>query len=280
MKIILSRKGFDSTYGGCPSPIIENKLVSLPIPEDVENKIPYNKVEICGYNIGDLLRQAGIIPKEYGKEINRCHLDPDIEAGLFGQGFAAAQHLRNQQVELGDLFLFFGWFRELDMQNHKFINENKHCIYAYLQIKEILDLNDKQQRERAKTLSETHPHIIDAKEFYDKESEHQKPENSNLNLLFVASPTLSWDDNIKGCGRLKYSEQTTLTKPNEARSIWQLPAYFMDAKMSYHSNTNRWTRLDDKTCQLRSVSRGQEFVIEENKAIEKWAMDLIRENIL
>ena len=36
MKIILSRKGFDSGYGGYPSPIIETngtkEMLSLPIP--------------------------------------------------------------------------------------------------------------------------------------------------------------------------------------------------------------------------------------------------------
>jgi len=32
MKIILSRKGFDSSFGRYPSLIYENKLISLPIP--------------------------------------------------------------------------------------------------------------------------------------------------------------------------------------------------------------------------------------------------------
>jgi len=39
MKIILSRKGFDSSYGGYPSPILPDKtLLSLPIPY-LRNKI-------------------------------------------------------------------------------------------------------------------------------------------------------------------------------------------------------------------------------------------------
>lgn len=34
MKIILSRKGFDSGYAGYPSPILPNgELISLPIPD-------------------------------------------------------------------------------------------------------------------------------------------------------------------------------------------------------------------------------------------------------
>lgn len=32
MRVIFSRKGFDSAAGGCPSPIVEGKPISLPIP--------------------------------------------------------------------------------------------------------------------------------------------------------------------------------------------------------------------------------------------------------
>ena len=35
LKVILSRKGFDSSNGGCPSPIMpDNTLLSFPIPSD------------------------------------------------------------------------------------------------------------------------------------------------------------------------------------------------------------------------------------------------------
>ena len=32
MKLVFSRKGFDSSAGGFPSPIISGKAISLPIP--------------------------------------------------------------------------------------------------------------------------------------------------------------------------------------------------------------------------------------------------------
>ncbi len=32
MQIIFSRKGFDSSYGGCPSPLFKDRPLSLPIP--------------------------------------------------------------------------------------------------------------------------------------------------------------------------------------------------------------------------------------------------------
>jgi len=37
MKVILSRKGFDSEFGGYPSPILPNgQMISLPIPDQNE----------------------------------------------------------------------------------------------------------------------------------------------------------------------------------------------------------------------------------------------------
>ncbi|MBO4456467.1 MAG: hypothetical protein J5802_01965 [Butyrivibrio sp.] len=40
MKIILSRKGFDSTNGGCASPIMpDGTLLSMPIPSDESNDV-------------------------------------------------------------------------------------------------------------------------------------------------------------------------------------------------------------------------------------------------
>lgn len=39
MKVILSRKGFDSEYGGSPSPLIEDEIVqSFPIPSSTGKK--------------------------------------------------------------------------------------------------------------------------------------------------------------------------------------------------------------------------------------------------
>lgn len=52
-----------------------------------------------------------------------AHLDPDLRRDAlptrpngwrpaFGQSGAAAGHLFNQEVGIGDLFMFFGWFRK------------------------------------------------------------------------------------------------------------------------------------------------------------------------
>jgi len=55
MKIILSRKGFDSVSGGCPSPILTDKrMVSLPIP-DKWSPIRYKDISWQEYNLGTLV---------------------------------------------------------------------------------------------------------------------------------------------------------------------------------------------------------------------------------
>jgi len=49
VKIILSRKGFDSAAGGVPSPILpDGSLVSLPIP-DKASKIAYQDIAAHGH---------------------------------------------------------------------------------------------------------------------------------------------------------------------------------------------------------------------------------------
>ena len=112
MKIILSRKGFDSANGGIVSPIFEDgTMVSFPIPSDDEdtydslyyNGIPYSKI------LHDLRYKGG----------NHCHVDPDLDLSrrakeidgwfpAFGQRDAAASYLKNLGVAPGDIFLFFG----------------------------------------------------------------------------------------------------------------------------------------------------------------------------
>lgn len=131
MKIILSRKGFDSQFGGYPSPILDDgSLISLPIPasEDVDRyaylKLPNGNGESY-YDLLSQLTHRGIKVKKGKREpLDReltCYRDPDIYTqiiprdngwrGCFGQSKQAQSHLDSKQVDKGDLFLFFGWFR-------------------------------------------------------------------------------------------------------------------------------------------------------------------------
>lgn len=149
MKIILSRKGFDSTSGGCPNPILpDGTLLSMPIPDDEAMK--YSDLQYNGRTYDKIL--AGLNP---GMVYDGCHLDPDIRENIrirpienwipaFGQTGSALGILRNAGVTIGDLFLFFGIFRQTEYDKNgtlRFVREKNaiQIIHSYLQIGEILD---------------------------------------------------------------------------------------------------------------------------------------------
>ena len=128
MKLILSRKGFDSSAGGVPSPILpDGRIVSLPIP-DKQSPISYSEIMFNSKSIAALVFELtkGRIPSHY-----RAHLDPDLVPGsfprlpgwrpLFGQTGAAQGHLRNNSIGPGDLFLFFGLFRHVKVMHGSYI---------------------------------------------------------------------------------------------------------------------------------------------------------------
>ena len=126
MKIILSRKGFDSANGGVASPLFDDgTAVSLPIPAGWGCPARFDRVSAPGTtydgDLGTLVEQLtrGRVPARA-----RCHLDPDLHVvamdhdgawqAAFGQVGAAQRHLEHEAVGAGDLFLFFGWFRKVE----------------------------------------------------------------------------------------------------------------------------------------------------------------------
>src|SRR5258708_4214500 len=75
MKLIFSRKGFDSKYGGCASPIFEDRsLCSLPIP-DQKSRTCYGDIRFDGESIAPMVETLtrGRISASAG-----AHLDPDL----------------------------------------------------------------------------------------------------------------------------------------------------------------------------------------------------------
>src|SRR5262245_59263415 len=99
MKLILSRRGFDSASGAIPSPILPGGLLcSLPIPSDERPRL--REVFWQGRPLSEIVTEVanGRISPESG-----VHLDPDIRADArprlpswrpaFGQVGAAQTHL-------------------------------------------------------------------------------------------------------------------------------------------------------------------------------------------
>ena len=130
MKVILSRKGFDSSTGGYASPILPDvRMISLPIPSD-EDSISYSELRFdknkTYYDLIKELKNKIKYCDEWRKlnKETKCHLDPDIYKRImdreehwkpcFGQIGGVQTHLENQGVKIGDLFLFFGWFKKTE----------------------------------------------------------------------------------------------------------------------------------------------------------------------
>lgn len=277
MKIILSRKGFDSTYGGYPSLILPNgRMVSLPIPSNKDN-FTYSDLWLdddttymeCMKKISNKIRSKDASVLD---ENTKCHLDPDINRhvlkgrelgwrGCFGQVGAAQTVLEKHHVDEGDLFLFFGWFNTCTEAEGALSfsgNVGFHAIYGYLQV-------DK------KYYTATDASIPEWIEYHSHMSEGRRMRPNNC--IYVAKENTSWDAKIPGYGCFLYDEELCLSKEGMSRSKWDLPSFFHGLDITYHSS-NSW-----KEGYFQSACIGQEFVIQENAKVTEWAIKLINKHL-
>jgi hypothetical protein len=61
-------------------------------------------------------------------------------------------------------------------------------------------------------------------------------------------------------------------------SIWELPGFFSDRRVhiSRHANRERFRELENGNTLLKSISLGQDFVIEDAIGrVQKWAQQII-----
>ena len=107
------------------------------------------------------------------------------------------------------------------------------------------------------------------------------------NTLFVAEDQLELPGakGLPGAAAFpRFKDSLRLSAPGMTRSWWRLPKWFHPRPgtpaLSSHEAPDRW-RLEDDGCLLRSVARGQEFVLDVEhypRALE-WAVDLIRNGL-
>ena len=125
MKVIISRKGFDSSAGKMASPILpDGRIVSLPIPTS-HDKTTWADIEV-GHDL-DLSALVSNLRSQNTKaeSLNTIHMDPDLNRRksnrlegwrpALGQVNGSQTHLENHEIQIGDVFLFFGWFREVEL---------------------------------------------------------------------------------------------------------------------------------------------------------------------
>lgn len=272
-KVILSRKGVDSGSGGMASPILENRLVSLPIP-DSRSAIRYSSIkDDFGMSYGAIISQLS------GKRPAYAHLDPDLIYDdqprmpgwkpTFGQCNASLSHLRREGVGVGDLFLFFGWFREAKKHQGKWRFKsnglNAHIIFGWMEIGEIIDLATATPPDWLVN----HPHC-----------QPTFTHNSGGNALFVAKEHSSFWKGKPGAGTFSLEESFQLTElGSPRRSDWQLPGCFFDEQgmctLSYHRHKRGILDADTRKYKIKAANRGQEFVGERDREVEDWVKKLV-----
>jgi hypothetical protein len=300
MKIILSRKGFDGSAGGCPSPIFEDgTMITLPIPAHRGCGRDYASIVSARKefsHLGQIIWQL-----RSGKRIRverDAHLDPDLNKdslssrpqhwrGIFGQSFISQRHLDLHCVGQGDLFLFFGLFKEVKLNGGTKVSyvkgkPRKHVIWGWLKVERKYALPDKTQRRAipvAPDWAMYHPHV-----------EHWKNER-RPNAIYVAADTLTPSSDTPGWGIFpRYREALCLSYNNPANekklaSLWQVPPWMYPWKernvertpLSHHGRKDRWNCLGSGDVTLQSVGRGQEFIFntDEYPEAKQWAEDLI-----
>ena len=278
MKLILSRKGFDSAHGGCPSPILDGRLCSLPIPDP---GAPTTYAEISPFNGSSIAQIVEDLTRGRVRGVDGAHLDPDLRrdsiaraAGwrpIFGQAGAAQSHLARHETGCGDLFLFFGCFRRAEKVGgaFRFVRDapTLHVIFGWLQVERVVPVLDGLAAEIP--WAAAHPHLAAPARY------------KNNTLYFTSDHLSSIGVKTSGAGTFnRISPELILTKTDSNCSVWQLPRWFDPngrPALSYHSKASRWT--DCRTSvRLQSVGRGQEFVldVEQYPEARDWLRSIFR----
>ncbi len=278
MKVILSRKGFDSANGGCPSPIFPSgTMVSMPIPAADQPgwtwQIGYDDL-FCDVRTG----QESLTYGELWSNLNKrqycpgqpCHLDPDLQRvngevpvknwmPAYGQCGGAETHLENQGVSVGDLFLFFGWFREVEPGKKRLLqyrpgSSQLQVIYGYLQVGEIL---------RGEEIPRRYPWHPHAGPEFQKRWDNNTLYIPTKELIFDGRPT-----GLAGCGTFDYAEELVLTKTGMSRSRWKVFDWMKTTAISHHNAAS----IHDNYFQSAAI--GQEFVVEGTNDVYAWVDQL------
>lgn len=285
MKVVLSRKGFDSQYGGMPSPILpDGRLLPLPIPST------HDSTTLADLDFADTWLDQVLCDLSGGRHglQSHVHFDPDLGgrhathlAGwrpALGQTGAAQSHLSHHGIGTGDIFLFFGWFRLTESAGGRwrFVPgaPDLHVLFGWLEVDEVLPIvTHRDEALRRHPWLAAHPHVAAPAWYTD-----------SRNTLYIARErsayTLKAD---AGGGRFpRMRPELQLTRAGHSRSVWALPHWFAPQSrqpLSYHANAKRWEVREDGVT-LRSAAKGQEFIIDgaAYPELEAWAANLIRGN--
>jgi len=296
MKIIFSRKGFDAEAGGVASPILlpDARLCSIPIPSPKRGNNLFRDIRFDNEDVGRIVEDLTRNKKKRYVGSDRTHFDPDLRRDAlrrdhgwlptFGQCGAAQTQLERNGVGVGDLFLFFGWFRKVREENghYQYVRKapNIHLVFGWLQVGEIYHsfLPDA----RIPGWARRHPHIYNS---YANETWYRM--SSYCDTVYVSKKRLElpgFRQSLPGGGVFeRYHNTLCLTEAGALKSVWRLPGWmypFPEKRpLPYHEDRHRWQRDRNGTL-LKTVARGQEFVLDCSQypqwKVRQWLAGLFR----
>jgi hypothetical protein len=261
MKIIISRKGFDTSNGVIPNPILpDNTLLSMPIPSD--DLLSYCDLQYGDFTYSEILNQ--LAPK---RSYDKCHLDPDIRENVrvnpvvgwqpaFGQVGAAQTYLKNRAVNTGDIFLFFGRFQQtvgdLGKGTLRFDKNSPilHIIYGYMEIRELI----------------TNEHLTDSSYHWHPHGYGERLKDIT-NMIYTATESLSFDKNRRGYGVFDYAKHRVLTLSDKTATWREIPCLMPNAVEKNVKNST----LDGG---LYYKGIWQEMVLKESVLADVWLKEV------
>lgn len=253
-------------------------MLSLPIPGG-ETGIPYSRVQFKCQQYSTLADIINDLTPESGP--NRAHLDPDLRRNavardkgwrpIFGQTGGAQSHLAENGVGVGDLFLFFGWFRQTEWHEDRLRyvrgSANLHVLFGWMLVGSVIPLST--DRNAVPSWAEYHPHC--------------RRKEIGKDTLYIAQNLLS-PSGPAGAGVFRnFHPDLCLTAPGKSRTNWKLPEQFFpqngSVPLTHHEDLSRWG-LQRPYVHLRTVSRGQEFILDAGQypGTARWAKSIIRKH--
>lgn len=221
---------------------------------------------------GDIGQIVESLTKRKIRSKDLCHLDPDLRREsvkrranwrpAFGQMGSEQSHLRDNGVTTGDLFLFFGLFRQArrTAAGWQFASGTLrlHVVYGWLEIGEIVAISDRQAVLDDYPWLRDHPHANDLARWKGENVVYLPTEHSSIGAT-NSRP-------LPGSGLLKYHQQQILTAKSERHtngrvSYWDIKPWAGDLGNERLSRFCNEKNLLNKSL-LKTAGRWQEMVID------------------
>lgn len=272
MKVILSRKGFDSENGKMPSAIMPNgDVVSFPIPS--EDYTTFDDLRYGQFSYKRILDSLAQKKFGCGCEVfpqRHCHVDPDLDRTrwknvhrywkpAFGPSWDVWHYLNTTVgIAKNDIFLFFGTFHfliqkttaefEFSVRTGDFFHDSDlHLIWGYLQVGDVIC-----DPERTSEYS-WHPH-------------------AGGPLLIIPRKRLSFAPSKPGYGLLPFSIDRVLTSEGKSKAYWKYNKVYSPENIIVAKGRKNSSR--DPSCIYYS-GIWQELGLKESKTTENWCKRMI-----